>query len=289
MKKLFAFLFTLSCFFSYPLFSYQYDLSICLIFQNEAPYLKEWIEFHRLLGVDHFYLYNNLSTDNYQQVLKPYIRKGIVDLVEWPHPADNVQEWDKIQVAAYQHAWLKAIGQTKWLAFLDSDEFLFPVRHTNLPKFLTRYEKENHIGGVCVNWVMYGTSGVKKIPEDKLLIETLVYSQQGGHDHFKSIVRPERVAEVCSPHYVHYQKGICHCTPSNKPVLPPCIEIDQLRINHYWSRDEWYLNEIKIPRRLKWGTPPEVCQQWTQANNSMYNDAILRFVPALRKKMGLDR
>ncbi len=288
MKRSFLFLFALLFCFTSSLFAYSYDLSICLIFQDEAPYLKEWIEFHRLVGVNHFYLYNNLSQDHYLKVLKPYIKKGIVDLVEWPYAAENVQEWDKIQVAAYQHACRKAIGRTKWLAFLDSDEFLFPLHRNSLPKFLARYEKERHIGGVCVNWVMYGTSGVKKIPEDKLLIETLVYSQQGGHDHFKSIVRPEKVSHVCSPHYVHYKEGFMHCTPSNQPVLPPCIEIDKLRINHYWSRDEWYLNQIKIPRRLKWGTPPEACQQWTEANNSVYNDAILRFVPALRKKMGLD-
>lgn len=26
------------------------ELAICAIFKNEAPYLKEWIEFHRILG-----------------------------------------------------------------------------------------------------------------------------------------------------------------------------------------------------------------------------------------------
>ena len=45
----------------------SYNVSACAIFQNEAPYLKEWIEYHRLIGVEHFYLYNNGSTDNYDE------------------------------------------------------------------------------------------------------------------------------------------------------------------------------------------------------------------------------
>ena len=36
----------------------KHQLSICAIFKNEAKFLKEWIEYHRLVGVDHFYLYD---------------------------------------------------------------------------------------------------------------------------------------------------------------------------------------------------------------------------------------
>jgi len=46
-------------------------LSICTIFKNEARYLREWIEFHRLVGVDHFYLYENRSEDDFAPVLAP--------------------------------------------------------------------------------------------------------------------------------------------------------------------------------------------------------------------------
>src|SRR5271165_4385432 len=81
--------------------SYPYDLAICAIFQNEAPYLKEWIEFHKLVGVQHFYLYNNLSTDDYITVLAPYIDTKEVDLVDWPYPKTSPEHWYEIQCAAY--------------------------------------------------------------------------------------------------------------------------------------------------------------------------------------------
>ncbi len=60
-------------------------LAVAAIFRNEAPYLAEWIEFHRLVGVEKFYLFNNLSADEYLTVLQPYIDDDIVELIEWPH------------------------------------------------------------------------------------------------------------------------------------------------------------------------------------------------------------
>ena len=56
----------------------KYRLSLCLIFKNEAPFLKEWLDFHFMLGVEHFYMYNNNSTDNFREIIQPYIEKGII-------------------------------------------------------------------------------------------------------------------------------------------------------------------------------------------------------------------
>jgi hypothetical protein len=52
------------------------EIFICAIFQDEAPFLGEWIEFRRMLGAEHFWLYNNNSTDTYLSVLGPYIERG---------------------------------------------------------------------------------------------------------------------------------------------------------------------------------------------------------------------
>jgi len=263
--------------------AYKYDLSVCMIFQDEAPYLKEWIEFHQLLGVDHFYLYNNNSKDNYIEVLDPYIKNDVVELIEWPQIATSVSEWDQIQVAAYNDAFKRAKSKTKWLAIIDSDEFLFPTLENNLHKFLKKYEKQKGIGGILVSWVCFGTSWVEKIPDDKLLIETLTLCVATGSDQFKSIFMPKRVSHVCSPHYVIYKEGYRHCTPSGG--MPPFIEIDRIRINHYWSRDEWYLNNFKIPRRVLWGTDSATSQHWGHATNVHDDTTIFRFVDPLRKRM----
>ena len=139
------------------------------------------------------------------------------------------------------------------------------------------------MGGILVNWVVFGTSWIPKIPKDKLLIETLILSAGVGDHHFKCICRPKKVDHVCSPHYVIYKNGYRHYSPTGEQ--PPFIEIDHIRINHYWSRDEWYLNNVKIPRRILWGTPAEVCKLWGESANQIQDTAIFRFIEPLRKIM----
>ena len=34
-------------------------IAVCAIFKDEAPYLLEWIAFHKMVGVDLFVLYDN--------------------------------------------------------------------------------------------------------------------------------------------------------------------------------------------------------------------------------------
>ncbi len=40
---------------------WKWSIVLSAVFQNEAPYLKEFIEFHKLMGVEHFFLYNNMT------------------------------------------------------------------------------------------------------------------------------------------------------------------------------------------------------------------------------------
>lgn len=283
-KKIVTFVFSVFLLFN-PLEAYKYDLSFCLIFQNEAPYLKEWIEFHRLVGGQHFYLYNNLSTDNYQEVLAPYIQEGIVELFDSPYPSSTINEFMDLQVVIYQDAVDRSKGKTKWLAIIDSDEFIFPVKTDSLVKFLSKYWDKENIGGICANWVIYGTSNVAKIPDDKLMIETLILSHGKGDPKFKSIVKPDKVLAVRTPHYCTYKEGVHHCTPSKKQKRPPFCEIDKIRINHYWTRDEWYLYNQKIPRRELWGTLPVTSQHWGQLGNAQIDTSIFRFIESLRKRV----
>ena len=50
-------------------------LAACIIIKNEAEYIKEWIDFHLLVGFDKIILYDNESNDNLKQKLENYIKK----------------------------------------------------------------------------------------------------------------------------------------------------------------------------------------------------------------------
>ncbi len=127
----------------------KYNVSICAIFKNEAMYLKEWIEFNNIVGVEHFYLYNNNSDDDYQAVLKPYIDKGIVTLMQWPY--------DQKQMECYMTCIKEYSFETKWLGFIDIDEFIVPKTTDSIYEFLQQFEKK--AGSVNIYWKIFGSSG----------------------------------------------------------------------------------------------------------------------------------
>ena len=103
MTKVYAWLIALFLCMSQSLPAATYKLALCAIFQNDAPFLQEWIEFHKLQGVEHFYLYNNRSQDEFKEVLAPYVESGEVTLVEWPftYPENDHSQWIRIQSSAY--------------------------------------------------------------------------------------------------------------------------------------------------------------------------------------------
>lgn len=267
--------------------TYQYALSLCAIFQDEAPYLKEWIEFHRLVGVEHFYLYNHRSSDSFQEVLKPYITSGIVELTDESTVADDNRSFNRLQSKCYTQCLQSARGVSKWVAFLDIDEFLFPVQEQSLVDFLKGYDA---FGGVCANWLLFGTSDVKQIKPGDLLIETLTHCTAAAfrqNMYVKSIVRPERATHFLNPHHPEYCDDYFQVNTDRLPFEGPfCVyrQANKLRINHYWTRNEDYFFEKKIPRQKRWNGTPHA-EALIQNMNAGEDTLILRYAPALKQAM----
>src|SRR5512133_3338974 len=55
-------------------------LAVCAIFRDEARYLAEWVSFHRVQGVEKFYLYDNRSTDDWRSEREPELAAGVVEV-----------------------------------------------------------------------------------------------------------------------------------------------------------------------------------------------------------------
>lgn len=271
-----------------PTPDYKYQLSICVLFQNEAPYLKEWIEYHKLLGVSHFYCYNHYSTDHYRDVLRPYIQEKTVELKDVFAPADNLISYYTMQCKCYNDCLNDAKGNSQWVAFLDADEFLLPIQDILLTDFLKDYEA---YGGVSANWLMFGTSNLKKIPEGQLMIESLLQCSEKSFPCnliVKSIVRPERVSKFKSAHQPIYLDGYPGVNTDKIPFegdRSDNVLYNKLRVNHYWTRDEDFFYNIKIPRQIKWGGEPDPELIFKKMNVNK-DETILRYVPTLKKKMG---
>lgn len=281
MLKKILFLF----FLPFHLFSYDFELSLCAIFKDEAPYLKEWIEYHKIIGVQHFFLYNHNSEDHYKVVLEPYIASGLVELIEWDMVIDKSKgiSWGVIQKEAYVDAIKKFKNKTKWLGIIDLDEYIVPIKTDSLVDLLKDYEE---FSGLRINWQMYGTSNVKKIPNDHLLIESLFLKAPTNdpiNQFVKTIVRPQFVKSP-SAHYCIFTEGYAvdsnknHRTLTKQPIL-----IDKVRINHYWSKDEDFFYNVKL-KRHKWSCDPgENCEKF----NVIEDKTIFKYLDRLKLSMNL--
>lgn len=275
---------------SLPIHASNYYLVACAIFQNEAFFLKEWIEYHKLIGIEHFYLYNNQSTDDYLEILQPYIKEGLVDLFEWDVKTNSQVEYlELLQKPAYEQALNLVKDKATWAAFIDLDEFLVPMHHQNLQALLKDYEA---FGGVAINWQLFGTSGIDHLPENGLLIENLTWKAdplRPLNQFIKYIVQPKKVVSVYDPHDFEFQEGF-FAVNSNKCPLPmhsrgQSVVLDTICINHYWFGTlDWFLNH-KIPRREKWGfhIAQDYLDEIIAKHNEVEDRAIQRFVPFLKQ------
>ena len=254
--------------------SYEYDLAICAIFQNDAKYIPEWIEFHHRQGVQHFFLYNNLREDNPESYLKPYIDIGLVEVIDWSYTYEDC-DWNNMQLNAYNDCLSNNKKYCKWIAFLDTDEFLFSPDFKDLKKVLKKYDKFSAVG---VNWVMYGTSNVS-CPDGKIL-NHLVYRailSEGANIHIKSIVKAKYATFVYNPHCCVYKTG--NCVGENFDVIDGPFankhSVNILRINHYWSRDIDFFYNVKLPRRERWGQPKQSCIDVEKTYNEVYDPILV--------------
>lgn len=291
-------LFALSVLLIQALNAYQYDLAIVAISKNDENYLKEWIEFHKLVGVQHFYIFCHGDWENYQKILQSYIDSNEVDLLSTDSfsnlgNADEAAVFNTIQCESYTNLIVEVRTKVKWLAVIDTDEFLFSPLVDNLNDYLATLDNDLPIGALAVNWQMFGTSHVQTIPNNCTLIETLTYcitKNDKANQHIKSIIRPERVVKFENPHYPICFPGFNLVNTNLEPFagpFSPSVLIDHLRLNHYWTRDMDFFQKYKVPRRLNWFNSKGFIEILDLRLNESSDDAILRFVPALRKSLNL--
>jgi hypothetical protein len=261
-------------------------LSVCALFRDEADYMEEWLEYHLMLGVDHFFLYNHHSGDNYQKVLKPYVKSGVVTLrdLSFPNP------WERWQVKAYFHAKQKCSGKFHWLAAIDTDEFLCPVQDDSLPAVLNRLEKQP---AVFVHWKMFGTGGKKRLLSDELQAASFTKcAPDDCPDHIlgKTIAQPDRIKRF-KIHEAVLEAGEEPVLPNGCPV-GSSRDYSLLQLNHYWTRSEEYFNNRKKSRRRiaesndgSNGRSDEELDRFAEQLNTREDFTIQRFMPELKARL----
>lgn len=268
----------------------KYALAICAVFKDESFFLKQWIEFHRLMGADHFYLYNNGSSEEDLNILKPYIEVGLVDLIEWPVETKNQKEYlTLLQLPAYNHALEIVKGSAHWAAFIDLDEFLCPVHHNNMVELLEEYKD---CAGIALNWQTFGTSNIDQIENDQLIIENFLWKAPSWWEmnkYIKMVVQPNTVECFAdNPHFCLFREGYYAVNSDKIPIYDLCemqpILVDTVRIHHYWFGDRNWFMTNKLTRRKRWGISINLdyLDRFIDSFNQEKDETMLRFAPKLK-------
>ncbi|WP_146032591.1 glycosyltransferase [Sphingobium sp. SA916] len=220
-------------------------LAICAILKNEAINILEWIAYHRAIGVEKFYLYDNNSTDHVKKLLGKLILQGIVDLIPWSINPGQVEAYDDF-ADRHRHGWT-------WAAFIDLDEFINPFGHESLVEWLEGFADAS---AIAIQWFNFGPNG-NDVPPSGLLIEgytTRLCDDHVMHGHVKTIVRMADYDRAQGPHSFHVRGKVVdeygeEIDQSTNYALMQPKQHHAICINHYYtrSRQEW---QSKIDRGL---------------------------------------
>lgn len=271
-------------------------MAVTTIIKNEAVYLSEWLEFHRLLGVDLFIIFDDGSEDYPENTLRSFIEEGILVLLNAievlptscsrkarssMHPHCHCQE------AAIEYARQLVKGKYRWFAAFDVDEFLWVPKNqgSTMPSLKetlqTNFEDFDVIN---INSTVWGDNNIisKQKMEGPLVIESFLkrantnissdaflYNDRFGH---KSIVNPDRVQKAM----IHFP--ICfNCKIIQLATLRP-----DLRMNHYQYKSK----EDQLEKARKQGNSMyDISPDRSKIMNEIFDDSILYLLDPLRKSM----
>ncbi|KAK3122613.1 hypothetical protein QOZ80_8AG0615900 [Eleusine coracana subsp. coracana] len=209
-----------------------HSMCVCTMLRNQARFLREWIMYHLHIGVQRWFIYDNNSDDDIEQVLNSMdpTRYNVTRHL-WP--------WMKSQEAGFAHCALKARESCEWVGFIDIDEFLhFPGNQT-LEDVLQNYTNRPRIGELRTACHSFGPSGRTKIPKKGVM--TGYTCRLAAPERHKSIVRPDLLnpSLINVVHHFHLKEGVRYVNIGQGAML----------INHY-KYQVWEVFKDKFSGRV---------------------------------------
>ncbi|XP_022883944.1 glycosyltransferase family 92 protein RCOM_0530710-like isoform X2 [Olea europaea var. sylvestris] len=243
-----------------PLYKKQHEMCICTMLRNQARFLPEWIVYHSRIGVQRWFLYDNNSDDDIEDVVESLVGANYnVTRHVWP--------WIKTQEAGFAHCALRARDSCEWVGFIDVDEFFHlplglslynvvrnqsrPVGFIDVDEFfhlplgLSLYNvvrnqsRPSEVAELRVSCHSFGPSGLKKVPVKGV---TVGYTcRLAVWERHKSIMRPEALNSslINMVHHFHLQAGFRYAN----------MDRNVLVINHY-KYQVWEVFKEKFYRRV---------------------------------------
>lgn len=218
--------------------------AISIICRNENQYLKEWIDYHLLIGFDHIQIWDNDSRIPIKETVKEYIDNKTVSV-------KHVAGLSKHRQCYTQSSSVRnTLRDYKWIALIDTDEFIVLLdKDTNIKRYLEQYED---YGAVGLNWLMFNSNGHENTPRSQLESFTKAMINEPANKHIKSIVQTKYFFNIVNPHYAQTKRSLVNVKKEKMEQTafndPPIIN-EVMRINHYFTRskEDWELKRRRGP------------------------------------------
>ena len=217
----------------------KYKLVIVAIFKNEKVAIREWIEHYIREGVEHFYMIDNGSTDDWSSEIRDIPN----DILTIYTDKEKYKQNDH-----YNNYFLEEVKQNaEWVMVVDLDEFMYARNYNN--KITDVLESTpNDIGEIQVRWKMFGSNGHIIQPDSiiKGFIKRNIIDDTKEFNHCKSICRTIFLESLgihnnkISPN----TKIICYPEDSDEQLLMD----SPLHLNHYTIQSKEWFSNVKMTR-----------------------------------------
>ena len=224
-----------------PIINTKIKVAMCTLCKKENKYIKYFIEYYKILGYNHFYLYdhNNIGDEKLEDVkiVRDGIKKGFITVIKYP---DNK---GMFITHSYYDCYEKYSSLYDWISFFDVDEYLvLKPRNSSIQDFLNN-PRYNNCENIQFNWRVFNDNEQLDY-EDKPLNERFPVETKNIHEqmHVKTTMRGKldynKFKRNDNPHSVY--SNIKACTSSGKVtdwnyyIWPPDLKYASL--NHYVTK-----------------------------------------------------
>eukprot|EP00002_Diphylleia_rotans_P029561 TRINITY_DN6024_c0_g1_i2.p1 TRINITY_DN6024_c0_g1~~TRINITY_DN6024_c0_g1_i2.p1 ORF type:complete len:536 (-),score=81.88 TRINITY_DN6024_c0_g1_i2:660-2267(-) len=260
------------------------ELSICAIVKKEGKNMPVWMEYHRMMGVQRFILYDNNPDNEPDTEMEEYIasHEDFV-LMKWPYHHS--------QTEALTDCIIRFGKSTHWLSLIDVDEFLVPVgksKESTILKILKDNYKDSKY--LHSDWVTFGPCGSLRDAKNKLVMEACTNITKSSSHSPKSTIQPRVVASMqgYGPHYVRLKQDI-----GIRPRSESKYTNTHFRVYHYRYRTwEEYVDRRRggaAGRVIQWDDQ-RLRDQWNIGIEHSkplphWQNHILKRVPELKRRL----
>ena len=270
-----------------------YNIAIAAIFKGEDQYLREWIEFHMIVGVEHFFLYDNGNCESSRIILKPYIDAGIVSYIPFPEFDEEIlrnkyggKNFNRLsmQNLAMGDCVINYSKHFNWLVKIDIDEFLYPLLPYETLSDVFNVLDNKRIIGMSFRASRFGPSG----HENNFTLPVIErFTKRYPEYDYNWKVAGKSSSIDSSAGYYTCHRYFYKFNPFKKEI-DDIITSKYVHLNHYYikSREE-YLDKIKYHSEgHKAGK--EKPDKWPEADKAASCDddgKILRFLDRLKERL----